>query len=108
MIKALLITGAMLLTSVSCSYAGEGCNSISEMANIFMQLRQGDYALRDALNIVEQTAVDDERAREIAKAIVIEAWSVPAYGTEEYRQKAIREFTDKVLLTCVKGEVGAG
>jgi len=72
----------------------EYCLSISDLAKVIMQRRQGGIPMTILIKLAEED--------EVAHAIIMEAYSQPIYSTIETKQKAIQTFADSVLMTCLQ------
>jgi len=72
----------------------ERCIAVGELGASVMQARQGGVPLREALR-----ATDGNSA---VQQIVMVAYQVPVYGTENMKRQAIREFEEEVLMACLR------
>ena len=72
----------------------ERCIAVGELGASVMQARQGGVPLREALR-----ATDGNSA---VQQIVMVAYQVPVYGTENMKRQAVREFEEEVLMACLR------
>lgn len=72
------------------------CDSIAEMAGIIMTNRQA----KESMSAVMDAAT--KSGSTLAQDMVIEAYDVPDYATEEYQRTAVTKFSNKWYSRCVK------
>ena len=96
----------------SCSYApafaapkeaSKGiCEMNAELAESMMNLYQMGVPLRKILEIgqsIEGASPDDLKAH---KRLTMSMADTPVYNTKSYQQRAVAEFSNKVLMDCYK------
>ena len=99
--KAVLAVVGVSLISSYASSGEQNCEMIKGLAESTMAARQKEADMLKMLSLVD--AVQFEPAMEaIAKDIVIDAYEQPGWASEERRNKAVKEFTNKWTLACVK------
>ena len=104
-----LIAATMI---ASCSYApafaapkeaSKGiCEANAELAESMMELYQLGVPLRKILEIgqsIEGASPDDLKAH---KRLTMRMADTPVYNTKSYQDRAIAEFSNKVLMDCYK------
>lgn len=64
---------------------------------MFMRHRQRNVALSEVLKIVDGV---DPKTRATFREIVMQAYSLPAWSSDEMRQKAVDEFGNQWELSC--------
>jgi len=69
------------------------CTIWGELAATIMELRQGGINMGTAMN-----ATDNE----LARMLVIAAYETPRFSTEGYKQQAIEDFANEVMMVCYK------
>lgn len=70
----------------------EFCVTISEIAESIMSLRQMGSSAQELMEISGNNS--------LAKALVLDSFAEPAYSSEAYQEKAVREFKSKAYLEC--------
>ena len=96
----------------SCSYApafaspkeaSKGiCEMNAELAESMMNLYQMGVPLRKILEIgqsIEGASPDDLKAH---KRLTMSMADTPVYNTKSYQERAVAEFSNKVLMDCYK------
>lgn len=69
----------------------ETCGTLSRVAENIGELRYNDAPMRTVMEAVEG---------ELAKSIVQDVYSLPAYSSDEYQQRAIRRYSNRVYRVC--------
>lgn len=75
------------------------CPAFSELAGEIMEARQVGVPMTTMMGVAAQrggTTMGD-----LEEGMIIDAFSEPRYNTEEFQQKAIGDFADRVYLTCI-------
>ena len=100
--KAVLaVVGALVLPS-SPSHAEQNCKIIKDLAQSTMAARQREADILDMLALVE--GVQFAPAMEaVAKEIVIDAYEERGWSSKKHQETAVKEFSNKWALACVKG-----
>ncbi len=78
------------------------CKIMGEVAEKVMRDRQTGRSLSSMIDSVD--SVENKSLQGIMKMIVISAYDVPRYGTREHQERAVGEFADMILLSCLKAE----
>jgi len=100
MIRVSAAATAMVLSTTTVNASGSQlCSKLSEMAESVAEARYNGVAMR---NIIDRMKVDNESYESIIISVIDEAYSLPNYSTDEYQQRAIREFGNEVYRTCIK------
>jgi hypothetical protein len=91
------IFGLALLAASATTWANDpgSCENTGIIAAKIMEARQVGIPISKLLQAVEGKA---------AEAMVHQAFDVSRFQTEEYQQKAIRDFREKWEVTCYKVE----
>ena len=90
------IFGLALLAASATTWADPGsCENTGIIAAKIMEARQLGIPISKLLQAVEGKA---------AEAMVHQAFDVSRFQTDEYQQKAIRDFREKWEVTCYKVE----
>jgi len=91
-IKATLAAMALWVTPV-LAQEEDPCIIWGELAATIMELRQGGVNMGTAMN-----ATDNE----LARMLLIAAYETPRFSTEGYKQQAIEDFANEVMMACYK------
>ena len=75
------------------------CTLLSLLAEKVMENRQDGVPMRKQMEKVNKA---DESIVDILTEFVTEAYDVSQYGSDEYQRRAITEFGNSALLTCLK------
>ncbi|MDD2724427.1 MAG: hypothetical protein PHH59_10455 [Methylovulum sp.] len=70
------------------------CDAISELALQIMSGRQKGVSMSKMMHIAEQN--------KLTQALIIAAYEINRFSTEEYQTRVIEEFRDDAHLQCVK------
>lgn len=98
MIRALAATALLVSCQPAVAMDSETCAAISQAAGSVMLARQQGMPIIEALEIANGS--EDALSREIGIAMVEDAYASPAYGTDEYQQRAANEFATTVYTLC--------
>lgn len=97
--KKLLITTALLASfalSAEEPTVNANCSSLEALSREIMTSRQVGVPLSKMLEITGTDA--------LSKQITINAYSMTAYRSKEYQERAINNFANTYLLECIKLE----
>lgn len=72
----------------------EFCASFSKLAGTVMSGRQNGILMSDAMRLAGDS--------KMIQAMVSDAYKQPAFSSTEYKEKAVREFTDQAYSICWK------
>lgn len=102
--SAFLALNICILTSASARSQtnDEVCVLMAKHAETIMRSRQSGASLTGMLEIAHNT--DYPGLAEIGRALVISAFEVPRFNSDEVKQQQINDFRDKVHLACIKRE----
>lgn len=93
-----LLTALAILSTSFIAQAEESkfmnCKEISEFAGSIMQVRQQGTPMSDLYDIANGSKV--------IESLIILAYEVPKFNTEEYKQREVNKFKNEFFLTCVK------
>lgn len=81
------------------------CDSVIPVAEKVMRARQDGIAISNALdfaNGIKDGTPATEAVSRITKQMVIEAYSMPSFSTDSYKDDAVREFGAKQYLACMR------
>jgi len=79
------------------------CAKFEEFAKTVMECRQTSVvSLTEMLKIVEEMDISD-KGKDVCRIIILMAFEVSQYTTEEYRQRAIERFGNRVSRECLSG-----
>lgn len=85
----------------SPSYSNTLCEYLGDMANTVMNSRQEGAAMSD---MMKHFYNDDTMPtlKDMHKSIIISAYEIPRYSTNEMQHKATQDFRNIVELNCYK------
>lgn len=95
--KLMFILFASLSFSASSYGASDGdeaCEKVATLAEAMMLSRQRGVPLSEVINLVGSNT--------LARSMVLEAYSAPAFRTEDHQSRAIAEFKTKWQVTCLR------
>lgn len=95
--KKLLLCAALLLPTV---VSAEVCNIYYEMAESIMKARQSLVPIIESMEIAE--SIGNDNFIRITKEIVVDAYSKPAFSSDDGKRRIIEEFANKYYLRCIK------
>jgi hypothetical protein len=72
----------------------ETCTKASDLAEILMQSRQKGQSMSEAMALA--------KGNEVAERMVIAAYDIPRFNSEEIKTRTISDFRDKWYATCVR------
>jgi hypothetical protein len=75
---------------------------MSRFAKEIMKQRQSGRDMSELMTIMSPKSKADEKASEVARHMVVLAYSEPAYNSPEYQQRAISDFANTMSLECYK------
>lgn len=96
MLKTLTVIVAMMATTAIAQ--DNPCAEMGEMGQIIMQVRQMGGNMSDLIGPL--SAQPESAVRDIAIAMVKDAYSQPRYNTPEFQQNATRDFRNGVESLC--------
>jgi hypothetical protein len=103
MTKLILITA---LTMSLSTYAARPdlCLNVKTVSAAIMEARQAGRDAQEVVSIVSQEA-KQEWVYKAYMHIVINAYQIPIFETDMYKQQAVKEFANKYYIACWKGSV---
>ena len=100
-IAATIILATGITTAEANTLTGEQiCPSVGQLAENIMNNRQLDMPMDKVMGIAD--AAEDEIAKKMARALIIDAYTRPAFSSDEYRLRATAQFKNEMLLECYK------
>lgn len=81
------------------------CDSMIKMAEGIMRNRQNGVSIASSLEVVNSIkdgTPANEAVSALTKQMVIQAYEMPSFSTESYKDDAIREFGAKQYLACMR------
>lgn len=90
-----LICAAIMSATIA---QADPCAEMGEMGQIIMQVRQMGGNMSDLIGPL--SAQPESAVRDIAIAMVKDAYSQPRYNTPEFQQNATRDFSNGVESLC--------
>lgn len=101
--KRFLVAG-FLACSAPAIADTSACDAFSELARQIMNSRQSGVPMKSSMALVEQSD-DGPEFKEFMRGLVIAAYEVPAYSTEQMKKKAVTDFEDNFYLSCTKAQL---
>ena len=89
-----------LAVSIPVSAADNICGSLESYARTVMEKRQQNVSVKDMMEAVSEG--DNKELKDVLITVIKMAYEEPAYSGEEYQQKTVNEFANKVYLMCMK------
>lgn len=80
--------------------SAEICNTFGEVAEAVMTARQDGALMGDVIARWQQMPGATDGAMELLRALVIDAYKVPQFGSDEVKAETIREFRNSNELFC--------
>ena len=92
-IKTTMAAMALWVTPLMAQDAQDPCIIWGELAATIMELRQEGVNMGSAMSVTDN---------ELARMLVIAAYDTPRFSTESYKQQAIQDFANEVMMVCYK------
>lgn len=96
----------LLLAALSTAQSNENnemkdkfalCEQVQGLSKVVMEKRQQNFQMSELVNIAIKNDVPD-----LAIEMIKEAYGIPLYGTQTYKDREINEFSNKWYLACIK------
>jgi hypothetical protein len=101
--RMILLSLAICFSSGSFAESEDVCKSLSGLSKQIMEIRQyNNPPITDFLAIYENNANYNDSAVEITKGLIIDAYDKPRFTTKKYQTESIKNFSNKVYITCIK------
>ena len=97
-VKAILVTLALWATPVFAQEVKgteDPCLTLGVISTTVMEARQRGVSIGDLMVVAKES--------ELLQAIILAAYQVPRFNTEEYQQQAVADFGNEVMLACYNG-----
>ena len=107
--RKLLLGGVLALMAVSAnskeSSNDDLCSMVARQAQETMKGRQNGESIVVHLDSNKNAykKIKNKAAYELNKQMIIDAYKVPEFNTIDYKEKAIREFTNRYYISCIDG-----
>lgn len=102
-IMVMFLLGFSMFSGISNANAGK-CESLEKLATAIMKKRQQGYPMSGLVKAIEEVS-DSKKEEKVFKMIIIEAYDVPYFHTEEMKMKSIRKFGNEMYKYCLKNEL---
>lgn len=103
--KSVVIASTFLLALsgllTSAANEDDTCKLVGDLGERIMRLRQNRASLQSTL--VDVKATMDPKFHASLEDMIIAAYEVPAYNSDELKKRAIGDFRDQTQLGCMKG-----
>lgn len=96
----LAITPAHGTNSKSNNDWRDTCAAMQRLAKSIMTARQNGFAMSDMMS--KSDASGDAIVKKLDESLIIYAYSLPRYSTNEMQQKSIEDFGNDTYLQCAK------
>lgn len=99
--KTAIAAIAMLLpvSAIAEPTPHEFCTEIAGLAEVIMEGRQNGTPMHAMMDVAARGS--DPVMNSATETLVIDAFSRPRYGTEQYKQMTISDFADSAYLSCI-------
>lgn len=94
LVLALALSALLTLTAQAEEKPKHVCESIGDLAEVIMQKRQGGADLTEILGLAGDNAA--------IRGMVLSAYEEANYNSQQYKNKAIRDFKERFVLACYK------
>ena len=102
--KNFFITAVFLFFSPMI-YADEDCSQLHDITFKIMKMRQWNISIVDQMNTIEEMRKVNPKntaMHKLLQEIVISAYEEPRFNTEEYQEKAAKDFANNWTASCYK------
>ena len=100
MIRPLILAAAIAIPAIGhANGADEACFSLGELATTIMTGRQNGVPMAEMIRAA--ATADDEGAAEVARAMVMDAYNMPRWISEENKIRAAQDFGNDVTAYCL-------
>ncbi len=95
-LSAIALTSALLVPGLAAAEASqiEACTSVSELAEVVMEKRQGGARMSELVRIVQ--------GNDLHVTIVTMAYDSPRYSTDRVQQREINDYTNEWFAACMR------
>ena len=105
MTRILVLLAAAFFSGATHSDKYEFCEVLGGYAEVVMSNHQSGVPLSSMIAILTKNRDDGtlpENQFSLLEAIVVDAYDQPRFSTDKHQQSTVREFTDAVVLQCLK------
>ena len=92
------ISAASMIMSLSAQ--ADVCPALGRLAEKIMDNRQAGHSMSKQLTALEGSTLSDA-----VKPIVVLSYETPKFNSPAYKQEAVTEFGNEIMLACYKGEI---
>lgn len=96
-ITAALVFGSMIVEAHAEPKPLEVCTGVSELAETLVSLRFAGVPMSETMRTMTE-GTDNS----VIRQMVMGAYDIPDYSTEEYRERAKREFQNREFSKCMR------
>jgi hypothetical protein len=105
--KKITLAIAALLASTSAfaqTASSEAvCTKLSQLSAQIMKNRQAGTPLSGMMEVTSKST--NAEVNRVTRKILLLAYDEPRFGTESYQQRSINDFSNKIMLACLKGKL---
>ena len=103
--KNLIIAAMMFVPTITFAEEqkmtpAQTCGLVANLSKSIMDNRQIGVPLVDMIDVPDN--IEIEALANIVREIILEAYDRPKFSTKEYQIEAAEEFSNEVLLSCLK------
>lgn len=91
---------AIIIALSATPAAANKCAAFEEMAEKIMENRLNSFPMSALIRVIDENAHGP--LKDVATALVIDAYSQPAYTSQKVQQRVTREFANGAYLTCIE------
>ena len=91
----LALSIAALSFSVSAEDEQSSCSRLADSAGNIMKLRQSGFEM------AEMYKAHKDAGSELGVKLTIDAYKIPMFGTQKYKDESVKKFKNKWFMACV-------
>lgn len=105
--KMLLLSATVALAIAGPGFANDACADLEQLAVIVITAKQQGVPMSRAMAAIEGT-VPIAQGRRLLRALVMDAYNLPDFASDEFRRQQVVEFRNAVSGICYKALNQAG
>lgn len=94
------ILGAALTTPAAAEEAGDICAALAGLAHTYAEAKYAGVPLGEIMEIASRDS--NTGLAEVYRELALEAYSLPNYSTPEFQNRAMREHSNAVAISCYR------
>ena len=100
-----IVISTMIALFAATSHASVFCDNLTKLSGVIMKARQNNISA-NAMLILLDKEVPDADLNELARELVLMAYSRPRFHSESMQSDAIRDFENNITITCARSRHG--